>query len=57
MPATDGTGLDCPLIVTQAGEACGGLGYSESDCLTAYLTSHNADSCTAELQGRMYDDT
>jgi hypothetical protein len=49
--------LDCPAIVEAAGVECGGLGYSKSECLTAYLTSHDADTCTAELQGQMFDDT
>jgi hypothetical protein len=49
--------IDCVEVVTQAGEECGGLGYSQDVCLVAYLDSHDAGGCMAELQDRMYDDT
>ena len=49
--------LDCAAIVAAAGAECGGLGYSVDKCLTDYLASHDANACTAELQGQMYDDT
>jgi hypothetical protein len=52
-----GGGLDCDAIVTAAGEQCGGFSYNNSECLVAYLDSHNAQDCMAELQSRMFDDT
>lgn len=55
----DSTGnvLDCTAIGDAAGEECGGLGYSEDVCLSAYLADHDATSCTEDVWGRLYDDT